>query len=219
MPVPGEERGRGLGPPPRDAGKPVRAVADQSEVVGDGGGGHTESLDDHRLVTDESAPPVELDDARSPNHLGEVLVRRADQHSLDPRVLGSLQGRGAQRVVRLQLHHGPNDHAEGAKPILEGFELDAQLSLDPVPYLVTRPEVVAERLDDVVGRHTHVGRAALQHPEHGGHHAPHCRELVPLPVPCALGKPVEMAEQLVGAVDDMDVHRFRDWAAPCMITR
>ena len=64
-----------------------------------------------------------------------------------------------ERVVGLELDHRPDDHAHRRERLLERLELRPQRRLDAVAGLVARPEVVAERLDDVVGRDADVRRA------------------------------------------------------------
>ena len=115
------------------------------------------------------------------------------------------RGRG-ERVVGLELDHRPDGDAHRRERLLERMELRAQRRVDAVAGLVAGPEVVAERLDDVVGRDADVRRAASR----------------PSRAPCAARRPrrrtagrrraaaaqaVEVAEQLVGAVDEVDDHQ------------
>jgi hypothetical protein len=84
-------------------------------------------------------------------------------------------------------------------------ELREQCRLDPGGRLVARPQAVAKRLDDMVGRHAHVAFAALEDLQHRLQHAGDGAERPVL----ALGEaaqPEEVAEQLVGAVDQVDDH-------------
>ena len=76
--------------------------------------------------------------------------------------------------------------------------------------LVARPEVVAEGLDDVIGRDADVRRAGLEHLQHGVQHAGRGAERLTV-APAAAAAAVEMAEQLVGAVDEVDDHVARGW--------
>ena len=71
--------------------------------------------------------------------------------------------------------------------------------------LVPRPQLIAERLDDVVGRHADVAGAALDHAEHGAHDPPGCGHLTPAAVDVRR-QGEEVAKQLVGAVYEIDVH-------------
>src|SRR3989449_551465 len=89
---------------------------------------------------------------------------------------------------------------------LEWRELRAQGGLDAVPGLVAGPEPVAEGLDDVIGRHSDVGGALLDHLQDRVQHADDGAEALIL----VLGEAtpaVELAEQLVGAVQEMNDHR------------
>ena len=114
--------------------------------------------------------------------------------------------RGSQRVVGLELDHRPHGHAHRGERFLERMELRPQRRLDALAGLVAGPQIVAERLDDVIGRDADVRRAALDHlaarccstPSDGA-------EGLVLPLAEA-AQAVEVTEQLVGAVDEMDDH-------------
>src|SRR6185436_985015 len=87
--------------------------------------------------------------------------------------------------------------------------------VDPFAGLVPGPEVVAERLDDVVGRDAHVRGAGLEHLEDavqdaggGGVRALRLR------LAARASQAVELAEQLVRAVDEVDDHESPDRSAP-----
>src|SRR6185503_5224744 len=70
---------------------------------------------------------------------------------------------------------------------------------------VSRPYLVAERLDDVIGRHADVGLSGFENLQHALQHTDYCAERPIL----TLGKAaqtVEMSEQLVGTVDEMNDH-------------
>ena len=112
-------------------------------------------------------------------------------------------GRG-QGVVRLQLDHRPDRHAHRRQRLLERMELRLQRGVDAGAGLVAGPQIVAERLDHVVGGDADMRRAALQHL---GDRAQHALDRAQRRVGagCAAGA-VELAEQLVGAVDQVDDH-------------
>ena len=87
------------------------------------------------------------------------------------------RGRRRQRVVGLELDHRPHRDAERRERVLEQRELREQLGVHALARLVAEPEVVAERLDDVVGGHADVRRPLLEHPEHRAEHAAHRGDL------------------------------------------
>jgi hypothetical protein len=117
---------------------------------------------------------------------------------------GSSAARRA-RVVGLERDHGPYRHAHRRERVLEGLELGEQRPLHPLARLVVGPEIVPERLDDVVGGDAEVRGAFLDRLEDGVQHAPDRAEgLVLALVEAALA--VEVAEQLVRTVHDVNDH-------------
>ena len=91
---------------------------------------------------------------------------------------------GRERVVGLELDHRPDRDAHRRERVLERMELRAQRRVDAVAGLVAGPEVVAERLDDVVGRDADVRRARLDHLQHRVEHADHGAERLVVTVRC-----------------------------------
>src|SRR5262245_31872842 len=85
------------------------------------------------------------------------------------------------------------------------MELRPERRIDAFAGLVVRPEIVAEGLDDVIGRHADVGRSALEHLRDRMQDAGHGSE-GRVGVPEAPDS-VELAEELVGAVDEVNDHR------------
>jgi hypothetical protein len=67
------------------------------------------------------------------------------------------------------------------------------------------PEVVAEGFDDVIGRDADVRGAAVDHPENRSDDAADGADLAPLRV-VRLRDRIVVAEELVRAVDEVDVH-------------
>ena len=110
------------------------------------------------LVDEDVLAAVELDDPGADDALPEVLVRRADDHLLDRGVLAGHRRRAGQGVVRLELDHRPHRHPQRAQRLLERPGLGPQVRVDALARLVAGPELVAERLDHVVGGHADVGR-------------------------------------------------------------
>ena len=115
------------------------------------------------------------------------------------------RGRG-ERVVGLELDHRPHGDAERPQRVLEHRELREQLGRHAGAGLVARPEVVAERLDHVVGGDAHVGRALLEHPEHRPEDPADRGHLDAVVVEVRRHGEV-VTEELVGAVDEVDLHR------------
>jgi protein tyrosine/serine phosphatase len=66
------------------------------------------------------------------------------------------------------------------------------------------PQVVAERLNDVVRRDRDVGGAALDHAQNGREYTSNGGNLVTIPIACGWQR-VEVAEQLVCAIDQINV--------------
>ena len=214
VPVAREHRRGGRGAPAGQAGEAVRAVAHQGEPVGNGRGRDAELLPHARLVALLAPPPIELDHPLAPHALRQVLVRRADDDLLHPRIGRRDRRRRGQGVVGLELDHGPDDHAQRAQRLLERLELRVQQRVHPLAGLVARPERVAERLDDVIGGHAQMRRAALEHAQDRRDDAPNSQQLLR---PAAVeGRPrrEEVAEELVGAVDEVHDHSQNDTTGP-----
>ena len=149
--------------------------------------------------------PVELDDAGSGDTLAEVLVGRADEDLLDPRVRARDASRRGQPVVRFQVDHGPYCDSHRGQGALHGMKLCPERRVDAGGALVSGPEIVSERFDHVIGGDPDMRHPGLQHPEERPRHAQQRTHLAARPV-AARGDRVEMAEELVGAVDEVNVH-------------
>ena len=192
-------------PDPRDARIPVLRVADQRQEVGDQRRDHAE-LPAHALrVADLLAPAIHLHHPVARDALGQVLVVGPDADLLDARVLRGDPRGGGQRVVGLELDHRPHRDAHRGERLFQGMELRPERAIDAFAGLVVGPELVPERLDDVIGGDAEVGGALLDHLEHGVQQAGDGAEGLVLALVEA-AQAVEMAEQLVGAVQDMDDH-------------
>ena len=85
------------------------------------------------------------------------------------------------------------------------MELCEECRLDPFAGLVPGPEIVSERLDDVIGRDADVRRSLFEHLKHGLQHADHGAERTILPFVEA-AQSVEVPKQLIRAVDDVHDH-------------
>ena len=89
--------------------------------------------------------------------------------------------------------------------VLERVELGQQRGFDAGAGLVAGPEVVAERLDDVIGGHGQVRRAVPEQVEHRGEDALHRGDLEAVRVLLRRHR-VVVPKELVGAVDQVDQH-------------
>ncbi len=139
------------------------------------------------------------------NALAEVLVRREDDDLLEGRIVVEHGCRAAKGVVGLEFDHRPHLHAHGGESLVEHRELGQQDRVDAFSRLVARPEVVAERLDDLVGGHADVGGPLFEEVVHrpqdpaGGTVGTGLRARL-------LGQAEVVAEQLVCPVDEMCLH-------------
>ena len=202
---PREHGGRRLGAEAGQAGIAVRGVADEREVVGDRRGRDAELLAHAVGVADFAALPIDLHDAAGNDALREVFVGRPDADFLDTRIRRrERRGRG-ESIVGFELDHRPDHDAHRRQRLLERVELRPQRGVDAGPGLVAVPQLVAERLDDVVRGHADVRRPGLDHLQNHLQHAPHCPERrIALLHPADA---VEVAKELIGAVDEVDDHR------------
>ena len=118
--------------------------------------------------------------------------------------------RRRQRVVGFELDHRPHRDAERLRPSSSSGNCAKQLRRHAAARLVAGPQVVAERLDHVVGGDADVGRALLEHPQHRAEHATDRRDLHAVGVEVRRHAEV-VAEELVGAVDEVHLHRRPSW--------
>jgi len=72
-------------------------------------------------------------------------------------------GSRGQCVVGFELDHRPCDDAHRHERCLQRMKLRPQRALDSGAGFVAGPELVAERLDDVIGGNADVRRAPFQH--------------------------------------------------------
>ena len=115
-----------------------------------------------------------------------------------------MRGR-SERIIGFELDHRPDDNAHCRERLLERMELREQRGLDAGTGLVARPKPIAKRFDHVIGGDAEVGVAALDHLEHGLQHADDSavRAVLAFVEPA---QPVEVTEELVGAVDEVNDH-------------
>lgn len=151
-----------MAPHPPDARKTIGGIAHQRQVVWNRLRRDAELLPDPLGVTHLAGAAVELHYAVPVHHLREILDGRADQDLPDTRVGGRPLRRGGQGVVRLVLHGFPDDDAKRLERLLERMELAEEGRIDALAGLVAGPQVIPERLDDVIGGNPDVRRALLE---------------------------------------------------------
>ncbi len=200
MGIPAEQSGHRLRAEARQPRKAIGAVAHQREVVGDRRRPDAELLPHSVLVDHDALAPIELHDPRAGDALAEILVGRAEEHLVDSPVLLGDRGRSRHRVIGLELDHRPHGHAHRIERVLEHGELSEQLWRHPCTRLVARPQVVAKRFDDVVGRDADMCGAVLEESEGRSEDTDGRAER------SGFGAAEVLPEELVGAVDEMDVH-------------
>ena len=110
-----------------------------------------------------------------------------------------------EAVVRFELYHRPHRDAHRRQRLFERMELSHQRAVHALAGLVRRIKIVAKRLDDVIRRDANVRRAGLGHLQHRVEDADDRPERRVLTLVEA-AQPVEVAKELVGAVDEVDDH-------------
>ena len=157
MAVHGQHRGRALRAPPGQAGEAVGRVAHQRQVVRDRRRGHAE-LRLRRRAASYTSPlrrsscTTRWPTTHCPRSLSGVqMITCSTRSSAAATAAAAPEG-----VVGLELDHGPRGHAHGDERVLEHGRLVQELGRHALARLVARPQVVAEALDHVVGRHADV---------------------------------------------------------------
>ena len=118
-----------------------------------------------------AASAIDLDDAIADDALREILVRRPDAHLLDLRIVRRQMRGRRERVVGLELDHRPRRTPIAASASSSGWNCAQQRRIDAFAGLVAGPEIVAERLDDVIGGDADVRRAFFEHLRDRAQHA------------------------------------------------
>jgi hypothetical protein len=114
---------------------------------------------------------------------------------------------GGEGIVSFEFNHGPDSHAHRCQRFFEWLKLREQRALDSGAGFITGPELIAKRLDDVIGGDADVSCAVLQHAKDGSEHSGDGakRWISFLETPDA----VEVPEEFVSAVDKVNDH-FRN---------
>src|SRR4051812_3817465 len=205
MAVP-QEHGRGrFRAPALQSRIAVGGITHERQVVGNRGGRHA-ILRNHRgFVQRRAGPPIELYDTCAAHALGEVLVGRADHNAIDVWIVRGRAGCRRERIIGLELHHRPDGDAERGERLFEQRELREQIGVNPGARLVSGPQPVPEGFDHVIGRDPEVVGALANQGENRCDHGTYCPNLAAVAVASGRDR-IIMPKQLVGAVDDVDVH-------------
>src|SRR5438874_495960 len=203
--VAADEACRGRLADPRQTWIPVCGVTDQGEEVRDQMRRHAEFLAHPLRIAYDLGLAVHLNHPLATHALRQILVRCPDAYLLHPVIFGGYSRSGGERIVGFQLDHGPYRHSQRGERILQRMKLREQRRLDPVTRLVARPKSITEGFDDVIGRHAEMRRPLLDHLQHGMQHAVYGAEgsIVAF---VEAAQTIEVAEQLVGAVNEMNNH-------------
>ena len=172
-----------LAPQPGSPGKPSALSPDRPSQSGIDSGPTPYFSRSHRRRGHSRARRSNWTTWSPADALGQVLVGRADDDLFDPGVIAAPPWRGrTEGVVGLDLDHRPHGHAERRHASSSHGNCGLQLRVDPRTVLVAGPQVVAERLDDVVGGDADVGGTVAQHAHQRPQHAPGGADLVALGV-------------------------------------
>src|SRR5208283_2406171 len=113
--VMGQDRSRGFLSPSTHARKAVGTVANHRQVIRDGLRSDAKLSDDAGFIAHDILPAVELHDSRAHNALTEIFVRRADEDLPNAvtviLILRGFRGGRGERVIRLELDHGPHHYS------------------------------------------------------------------------------------------------------------
>ena len=88
---------------------------------------------------------------------------------------------GGERIVSLELDHGPHDDSQRGERFFQRMELREKRWLDALARFVVKPNAVAKRFDDVIRRNADVNRSLLDHLQHRLQDADHGAERLVLP--------------------------------------
>src|SRR2546426_1581498 len=203
--VPVQEARRRHRADPRNAWISICHVADEGEVIGNQDRVHSELLANAFSIADLVPSAVDLYYAVTPDALRQILVGCPDTNLFHARIFRGDPRGGGKRVVGLELDHGPDSDAHRSERVLQRVELREKRRLDALARLVISPDVIAKRLDDVIGGDPDVRRSLLDHLQHGLQHADHGAER-PVLAFVEATQAVEVPEQLVGTVYEVDDH-------------
>ena len=156
--IPSQHRGSGLCTPARKPGESVGGVADDAEIVGDRLGRHAELLNHASTVISDLTASIELNNpAIGGDALSEVLVRGTDDDLLHTVVGNCHRGSCGHGIVGLVSDLRPNLESGEVKELFHLRELGENIGVNIGPVLVSVVQLVAPRLDHVVGGDPNMG--------------------------------------------------------------
>ena len=205
--VAGEQLGRGLSTPFGDSWNAVGRVAGQRQQVWYGAWRNAEFLDHAGLAHNCFPAPVKADHGIALDHLGQVLVRGADNHLFNFAEPGAVRGGSCEGVVGLVFNHWPDQHPQSLHRPFSQFELGQQVFRSAFAGLVAIEHIVPERPHNMVERAGNVGYLVFpQQIQKALHDAPDRAHRTPVRRldgwKCEIGP-----EQFIGAVHQVDLHR------------
>ena len=145
-----ENGSRGFRAPTCQSRIAVSGIANQRKVIRDRFWRHTEFSDHARLVKGDPCPPIELNHALAADALGQILIGSADDYAIDTRIGVRQRCCRRERIVGLKLHHRPNGNPRRRESLFQQRELREQIRIDAVARLVSGPQIIPERFDDVI---------------------------------------------------------------------
>src|SRR6185437_1793631 len=113
----------------------IGGIAREREIIRYVPGVDTELLAHRTRIANHLALAIHLHDAVIAHALREVFVRAPDAHFVHACVRVGARSGGRDRVVGLELDHGPRDDAHGREGLLERLELAPEGRLDALAVL------------------------------------------------------------------------------------
>ena len=151
MPILRQDCRRRLGAPSAQSGITVSGIADECQVIRNRLRPDPELLDHGGFVAGDARPAIELDDAIAAHALRQIFVRRADHDPFDAISRAAATAPAANASSASNSIIGQTTTPSRDKRLFEQRELRQQIRIDAGPRLVAGPQIVSERLNDVVG--------------------------------------------------------------------
>ncbi len=121
-----QDRSRSFRAPPTHARKTIGSIANHRQIVRDRLRPHAKLSNHAGLIAHDVLPAVQLNHPCTHYALTEIFVGRAEEDFSDAVILRGLRGGRGERVVRLELDHGPHHYPHRFQSFLENRELREQ---------------------------------------------------------------------------------------------